>query len=57
MFVCCVYIFVQYNNFGHVCIPFKVSVLLSVYRVIISTAANRKYVWSIMHLQLYLHVF
>jgi hypothetical protein len=45
------------KNFGHVCVPIKVSALFSVYYVAVSTVAYSMYVWSIMYLQFYSHVF
>jgi hypothetical protein len=47
-------VFPTSNNFGHVCIPIKVSALFTVYCVVVSTAAYSMHVWSIMYLQFYL---
>ena len=37
-------VFLTNNNFGHVCVPTKVSALFSVYRVVVSTVAFSMYV-------------
>ena len=37
-------VFLTNNNFGHVCVPIKVSALFSVYRVVVSTVVYSMFV-------------
>jgi hypothetical protein len=51
-------VFLTNNSIGHVCVPIKVSALISVYRVVVSTVANIMYVCMKQNVfTVYSHVF